>query len=80
MTQRSAAASVTDPDALARQLRTLAERAARRGLRIAYEALAWGAHVDTCERSWDAVRRADHPALGLCLDSFHILSRGTRSV
>ena len=25
--------------------------------------------------SWDAVRRADHPALGLCLDSFHVLSR-----
>ena len=26
--------------------------------------------------SWDAVRRADSPALGLCLDSFHVLSRG----
>jgi 3-dehydroshikimate dehydratase len=68
--------AVADPDRLAEQLHALAERAAPRGLRIAYEALAWGTHVDTYERSWDAVRRADHPALGLCLDSFHILSRG----
>ena len=45
-------------------------------MRVAYEALAWGRHVNTYERSWEVVRRADHPALGLCLDSFHILSRG----
>ncbi|MDF2978689.1 MAG: 4-hydroxyphenylpyruvate dioxygenase, partial [Actinomycetospora sp.] len=69
--------AVADPDRLAEQLAALAERAGDRGMRIAYEALAWGAHVDTWERSWDAVRRADHPALGLCLDSFHILSRGS---
>ena len=56
----------------------LADRAAERGLRLAYEALAWGRHVDTWEASWDVVRRADHPALGLCLDSFHVLSRGVR--
>lgn len=66
--------AVPDPS---EQLRELAERAARRGLRIAYEALAWGTHVNTYEASWEVVRRADHPALGLCLDSFHILSRGS---
>jgi 4-hydroxyphenylpyruvate dioxygenase len=69
--------AVADVDLLAEQLHALAERAAARGLRIAYEALAWGRHVDTYDRSWEAVRRADHPALGLCLDSFHILSRGS---
>ncbi|MFB9324199.1 sugar phosphate isomerase/epimerase family protein, partial [Cryptosporangium minutisporangium] len=69
--------AVTDDDRLAEQLATLAERAGRRGMRIAYEALAWGAHVNTYEHSWDVVARADHPALGLCLDSFHILSRGS---
>jgi 4-hydroxyphenylpyruvate dioxygenase len=69
--------AVADPDRLVEQLRTAADRAAAHGLRIAYEALAWGRHVDTYEASWDAVRRADHPALGLCLDSFHILSRGS---
>lgn len=69
--------AVADLDVLAEQLHTLAERAAVRGLRIAYEALAWGRHVNTYDRSWEAVRRAEHPALGLCLDSFHILSRGS---
>jgi 4-hydroxyphenylpyruvate dioxygenase len=68
--------AVEDLDRLAGQLATAAERAGERGLRIAYEALAWGRHVSTWDRSWDAVRRADSPALGLCLDSFHVLSRG----
>lgn len=69
--------AVPDPDLLAGQLHTAAERAAAHGIRIAYEALAWGAHINTYEASWEAVARADHPALGLCLDSFHILSRGS---
>jgi len=68
--------AVGDPDLLAEQLATAAARAGERGLRIAYEALAWGRHVSTWEASWDAVRHADSPALGLCLDSFHVLSRG----
>ncbi|MCZ2805199.1 TIM barrel protein [Modestobacter sp. VKM Ac-2983] len=68
--------AVADVDQLAEQLSTAAGRAERRGLRIAYEALAWGQHVSTWEASWDAVRRADSAALGLCLDSFHVLSRG----
>lgn len=66
---------VADPDRLAGQLAAAAERAGDRGMRLAYEALAWGRHVSTWDASWDAVRRADHPALGLCLDSFHVLSR-----
>lgn len=68
--------AVADVDLLAEQLRTAAEHAHERGLRIAYEALAWGTHVSTWEQSWEPVRRADSPALGLCLDSFHVLSRG----
>ncbi|MEN3300733.1 MAG: 4-hydroxyphenylpyruvate dioxygenase [Pseudonocardia sp.] len=69
--------AVDDDDLAAEQLRTLAERAAARGMRVSYEALAWARFVNTYERSWDIVRKADHPALGLCLDSFHILSRGS---
>ena len=66
-----------DDDALAAaQLRELAERASRRGIRIAYEALAWGRHVNDYEHSLRIVERADHPALGTCIDSFHVLSRG----
>ena len=29
------------------------------------------------DHAWRIVAAADHPALGICLDSFHILSRGT---
>jgi 4-hydroxyphenylpyruvate dioxygenase len=67
--------AVADLDQLAGQLATVAGRAGERGLRIAYEALAWGRQVSTWDRSWEAVRRADTAALGLCLDSFHVLSR-----
>ncbi|WP_372346264.1 bifunctional sugar phosphate isomerase/epimerase/4-hydroxyphenylpyruvate dioxygenase family protein [Streptomyces sp. KL116D] len=67
-----------DDDALAAyQLRRLAERAADFGIRVAYEALAWGRHVNTYDHAWRIVEAADHPALGTCLDSFHILARGS---
>jgi 3-dehydroshikimate dehydratase len=66
-----------DDDALAAaQLRALAEQAAERGIRIAYEALAWGRHVRDYDHAWRIAKAADHPNLGTCLDSFHILSRG----
>lgn len=54
----------------------LGTRAAARGLRVGYEALAWGRHVDDHRDAWEIVRRADHPAVGLILDSFHTLGRG----
>lgn len=69
--------AVDDNALIADQLHRLADRAQRRGMRISYEALAWGTHVNTYDRSWDIVRAADHSALGVCLDSFHILSRGS---
>jgi 4-hydroxyphenylpyruvate dioxygenase len=68
-------AAIDDDDLAAAQLRTLAERATEHGIRIAFEALAWGRHVRDYEHAWRIVDAADHPALGICLDSFHILSR-----
>jgi 4-hydroxyphenylpyruvate dioxygenase len=62
-------------DRAAADFRELGERAARRGLRIGYEALAWGRHVFDHRDAWEIVRRADHPAIGLILDSFHTLAR-----
>jgi 4-hydroxyphenylpyruvate dioxygenase len=53
----------------------LGERAARRGLKVGYEALAWGRHINDHRDAWEIVRRADHPHIGLILDSFHTLSR-----
>jgi 4-hydroxyphenylpyruvate dioxygenase len=64
-------------DRAAADFHELGERAAARGLRVAFEALAWGRHVNDYRDAWEAVRRADHPAVGLVLDSFHVLARGT---
>jgi sugar phosphate isomerase/epimerase/4-hydroxyphenylpyruvate dioxygenase-like putative hemolysin len=75
VTSSMSAEAVDDDDLAAEQLRVLAGRAAADGLRIAYEALAWGRFVNTYAHAWRIVRRAAHPALGLCLDSFHVLSR-----
>lgn len=62
-------------DRAADDFRELGERAAGRGLRVGYEALAWGRHVFDHRDAWEVVRRADHPAVGLILDSFHTLAR-----
>lgn len=62
-----------DDDLTAEQLNLLADRAEQRGLRLAYEAVPWG-RVRTFEDAWRIVERVDHPALGMCLDSFHVLS------
>jgi 4-hydroxyphenylpyruvate dioxygenase len=72
----AATATIDDDDLAARQLGELADRAAAHGIHIAYEALAWGRFVDDYRRAWRIVERADRPNLGVCLDSFHILSRG----
>jgi 4-hydroxyphenylpyruvate dioxygenase len=69
--------AIDDDDLAAEQLHALAARAADRGLRIAYEALAWGRHVDEYDHAWRIAAAGDHPALGTCLDSFHILSVGS---
>jgi len=42
---------------------------------VGYEALAWGRHVHDHRDAWEIVRRADHPNVGLIVDSFHTLSR-----
>lgn len=73
--------STVSPEALggidraAADFRELGERARSRGLRVGYEALAWGRYVDDHRDAWEVVRRADHPNVGLILDSFHTLAR-----
>jgi 3-dehydroshikimate dehydratase len=63
-------------DRAADDLRELGERAAKRGLRVGFEALAWGRHVNDYRDAWEIVRRANHPAIGVILDSFHTLAPG----
>ena len=64
-------------DRAAADFRELGERAAKRGLKVGFEALAWGRHINDYRDAWEVVRRADHPAAGLVLDSFHIYARKT---
>jgi len=71
-----ATATVDSDEASADQLRRLGDLAARYDIKVAFEALAWGRFVDDYRRSWAIVERANHPHVGLCLDSFHVLSRG----
>lgn len=63
-------------DRAAGDLHELGDRAAARGIRVGYEALAWGRHVNDHRDAWEIVRRADHQNIGLILDSFHTLARG----
>ena len=62
-------------DRAAEDFRELGERAAAHGIRVDYEALAWGRHVHDHRDTWEIVRRADHPNIGIILDSFHTLAR-----
>ncbi|ANJ74853.1 sugar phosphate isomerase/epimerase and 4-hydroxyphenylpyruvate domain-containing protein [Ralstonia insidiosa] len=68
--------AIDDPARAADDLRQMAEAAAQRGLRVGYEALAWGRHTRRWRQAWQIVQQADHSALGLILDSFHTLSLG----
>jgi len=65
---------IPDEKRMAAQLYELAERAARRNLRIGFEALAWGKAVNLYSQAWSIVKSANHPHLGLIVDSFHTLS------
>ncbi|GAB5439183.1 MAG: sugar phosphate isomerase/epimerase and 4-hydroxyphenylpyruvate domain-containing protein [Falsiruegeria mediterranea] len=68
-------ASLGGIERAAHDFHELGERAAKRGLRVGYEALAWGRHINDHRDAWEVVRRADHPNIGLIVDSFHTLGR-----
>jgi sugar phosphate isomerase/epimerase len=62
---------------LIKDLQKLAMLAVPLDIRIAYEALSWGRHVNEYPQAWDLVQAADRANLGVCLDSFHILANST---
>ncbi|KAJ6598368.1 xylose isomerase-like protein, partial [Mycena vulgaris] len=53
--------------------RALGKIAARYGVRIGYEPLAWGTVVDNWEQVWEVVRRVGRENVGIILDSFNSL-------
>ena len=69
--------ATSDAAALIKDLQKLAMLAVPYGIRIAYEALSWGRHVNEYTQAWDLVAEADRANLGLAIDSFHILATGS---
>ncbi|KAJ5688652.1 hypothetical protein N7462_003044 [Penicillium macrosclerotiorum] len=44
-------------------------------IRFAYEALAWGSHINLWEKAWKVVQCVNRPNFGLCIDTFHVAGR-----
>jgi 4-hydroxyphenylpyruvate dioxygenase len=70
------AASVDDSALTADQLGTLGAVAAGHGFTVAYEALAWGTHVNRFGQARRIVEQVDLPNVGVAVDTFHLLARG----
>jgi sugar phosphate isomerase/epimerase len=77
------ACSSTSPHAsaeigpIARDLRKLAMMALPFGIRVAFEGLSWGRHINDPAGAWRAIAAADAPNLGIGLDSFHSIATET---
>ena len=69
-------AAANDAGRATEQLQTVAEKAARRNLRVAVEASPNGQALRGVGDVWALVQRAKHPHLGLLLDSYQVLSTG----
>lgn len=63
-----------DIEHIAADLRKVAMLATPLGLRVGFEALSWGRHVNDFALSWEIVQLADRANLGVCIDSFHVLA------
>jgi 4-hydroxyphenylpyruvate dioxygenase len=81
---QQAPSTTGDFDVLANDLREIADAAAaeseessqsQRPIRIAYEALSWGTHVDKWSQAWDVIQRVNRDNVGICFDSFNTLGR-----
>ncbi|OAI52830.1 xylose isomerase [Betaproteobacteria bacterium SCGC AG-212-J23] len=72
----SSAHASGEPEALKRDLQKLAMLALPLGIRVAYEALSWGRHVNLLTQAWEIVQDADRSNLGLCVDSYHAIANG----
>jgi sugar phosphate isomerase/epimerase len=66
-----------DFDAIARDLRKLAMLALPLGIKVAFEGLSWGRHINEFSTAWEVVSRANAPNLGIGIDSFHTFAMKT---
>jgi sugar phosphate isomerase/epimerase len=66
-----------DIPGVARDLRKLAMLALPHRIKVAYEGLSWGRHINEFTTAWQAVEIADMPNLGLGIDSYHVFATRT---
>jgi len=73
----TASGTTGDLDKVVADMVEIADLAAKHdpAVKLAYEALSWGAHIDLWEQSWEVVQRVDRSNFGLCLDTYHIAAR-----
>lgn len=69
--------AIADHAVLARNLAVLGTLATPFGIRIGYEALAWGRWISEYTDAWRVVQLANRHNVGLVIDSFQILMRQT---
>lgn len=43
-------------------------------LKVGYEHLSWGSHINTFDKTWEAIRLANRPNLGFVFDTFNFLA------
>lgn len=72
------ACNATDyvPDRVTDDLRWLCARAAERGLRIAYEGMAWSRLHSTLPSAWQQIEQVGAPNLDIVVDAFHLFAAG----
>ncbi|ETI27835.1 hypothetical protein G647_00284 [Cladophialophora carrionii CBS 160.54] len=66
-----------DRDRIVADLRQVADMGLHTGppTRFAYEALAWGTHIDRWDSAWSVVQEVDRPNFGTCIDTFNLAGR-----
>lgn len=72
----SQASAIGEFSCLVDDLGELAQEAEQRGLRIAYEPVAWAPHVHGWQRALELIEAVNSGALGLQLDVFHAFILG----
>lgn len=66
-----------DLDRWAEELNVLAQQATEHGTSVALEFLPYFSNVPDLASALELIRRADHPAAGLCIDIWHVERSGT---
>lgn len=69
--------AIGDEAIIIKELQTVADLGSQQDpiISFAYEALAWGTYVADWEESLRIVQLVNRPNFGLCLDTYHVISR-----